>query len=259
MPCITLRADERLILPPASTMASSTSDASPYSTLQYLHSWAEPHLPPSINYILSNGLKALASLPPSVANIVPLVIGGFMLYWALMTAYSTVRSTVRQSWFLLKWGTIAVAAAYGWAMIRGEQPMNIQQNPLTSMIGKTPLGGIVNQAAGYAGFNSPFGNSNGNLNLNTDDLMQSAYNNFVPYPLRMMGDWFGVNPGSFKNGRGGSSSRAKTRQQQEAQEKLVDTANVATEWLGGMFGKVQEALQNPEGDRYSESRKRRNR
>lgn len=257
----------RIYINPA-TMASPPADASPYSTLQYLHSWAEPHLPPAVNYIIVNGLKFLSSLPPSVANVVPLVIGAFVVYWLVMGALSTVRSTFRQSWFFLKWGTVAVVLAYGWAMMKGEQPMdsvnnnsilssflNSNHNPLNN----GPLGGLVNQAARYAGL------TNGNAqqpNLNTDDLMKSAYNNFVPYPLRMMGNVLGFNPAAAAAGADGNSkkksnSRSKTRQQKEAEEKLQDTANVATEWLGGVFEKVSEALGDQKEDRWSESRNRR--
>lgn len=229
------------------------SDASPYSTLQYLHSWAEPHLPPSVNYVANMGFKLLASLPPSVANIVPLAVGGIVAYWTVMAAFSTIRSTFRQSWFLLKWGTIAVVLAYGWSMLKGEQPMNAQQNPISSFLGGSggnnpltngPLGGLVNQAAKYAGLNT---NGNG---ITQDEVIKSAYNNLVPYPVRMMGNLFGMNPAA-------ANKRDKKHKQGESQDDLVNTANVATEWLGGLFGKVSEALQEGKEDRWSESRQRR--
>jgi len=229
------------------------ADGTPYSTLQYLHSWAEPHLPPAVNYVFNNGLKLLSSLPPSVANIVPLVIGGFVVYWAVMAVFSTIRSTFRQSWFLIKWGAIALAVAYGWAMIKGEQPIDSQQNPLSSFLGSNnnpltsgPLGGLVNQAAKYAGFDT-----NTNVNgFNQDEIIKSAYNNLVPYPVRMMGNLFGMNPTT-------ANKRETKKKQGEAQDDLVNTANVATEWLGGIFGKVSEALQEKKEDRWSESRQRR--
>ncbi|KAK9900471.1 hypothetical protein P389DRAFT_165755 [Cystobasidium minutum MCA 4210] len=138
----------------------SSGAGGPYDTLQYLHSWAEPHLPPAVNYIINNGLKLLSSLPPSVANIVPLVMGAFVVYWLVMGAISTVKTTFRQSWFFVKWGTIAVVLAYGWAMVRGEQPVNSAGNGnlLSSILSSNhnplnngPFGGLINQAARYAG------------------------------------------------------------------------------------------------------------
>ena len=255
-------------------MASSSPSgdgASPYATLQYLHSWAEPHLPPSVNWIIVNGLKGLSSLPPSVANIVPLVIGAFVVYWLVMGAVSTVKSTFRQSWFFVKWGTIAVVLAYGWAMMRGEQPMNNSNNAgsnlLSSFLNSNhnplnngPLGGIINQAAKYAGLTNNNGNAQTSTspNLNTDELLKSAYNNFVPYPLRMMGNIFGMNPtAKEEHTHNKRNTRSKSKQQKESEYDVQDTANVATEWLGGMFEKVSEALGDKKDDRWSESRNRR--
>jgi hypothetical protein len=237
---------------------ASSPDESPFKALQYAYSYAAPHLPPSVNYIIENGLKGLASLPPSVANFVPIIMGAFVAYVAMKAAYSTLRSTLRQSWFIFKWGGIAVAVAYVWAIVKGEQPMDLQNNPISSFFNGGNqninngggMGGFVNQAAKMAGVNPDLFNAN-----DPQDFATKAYNNFVPYPLRMMGQLFG-GPSTNQNTK--ATKTRKGKREQDTQDNLQDTANVATEWLGGMLGKVGEALKDPQGDRYSESRKRKN-
>lgn len=236
---------------------------SPFSTLQYIYSWLQPHLPPTIDYIISNLLKGLASLPPSVANVVPLLVGGVMTYWAIMTAFNTVRSTVRQSWFLMKWGSIALIVAYIWSYIKGEQPIDQQQNNPFSAFFNNPsvrginggIGGFVNQAARQAGLG---GNNNDILN---EDMMTRAYNSFVPYPLRMLGNLAGLGPNAAPastgtSGRNTRSSRRNRNNNEDINEQFLDTANVATEWLGSFFKKAGEVLEGKD-DRWSESRRRR--
>ena len=85
---------------------------SPLELLQTALDNIGPYLPWPVRTVLSMGIKSISSLPPSLANVLPILLSLFALYSAVMTAYSTARYALRTVWFFAKCGAFIGGITY---------------------------------------------------------------------------------------------------------------------------------------------------
>lgn len=234
------------------------SDITPIGVLEYLLDNIGGYLPYPVRSFLYLTLRGLYYLPSSVANVLPLLLGAFVLYSSAMSMFSTFRYAIRTAWFLAKWGLVVATIVWATGFGTGGSTSSTTRSGAGvgragGWPGQQQFGGIASQLYGAATGNNEFLQNN-NLGF--------LYN-FVPAPLRAVG-----NLASFFSGAADTSSsrttrrstRESKRKQQEQAEQLNDIGQMAQSWLGGMAGKAWETFNEATAgnqDRWTEGRQRR--
>lgn len=268
-------------------------DTSPIGILRIALDYLSPYLPAPIRGLLYLTLCGVGSLPPSLANVLPLLVAAFALYTSAMSIYSTARSTFRLAWFFTKWGGIALVVAWGLGMgplaamtsgsTNDNRAANLGRASYGASGGRGGMADYVQQAASMAGLGggdagnagvggilNAIGGAMGGDNNNAQGqrgTMDSFPYSLLPDPLKQLGTFvtFFTNPGASGADSSSSSgtsretrSEARMRKQREKEqaEKLQNLGNTAS----GLFGKAWEAFNAQQGgDRYAEGRERRKR
>jgi hypothetical protein len=267
-------------------------DTSPIGILRIALDYLSPYLPAPIRALLYLTLRGVGSLPPSLANVLPLLVAAFALYTSVMSIYSTARSTFRLAWFFAKWGGIALVVLWGLgmgplaAMTSGSTSENRAENlgraSYGASGGRSGMADYVQQAASMAGlggvdagnaggaggiFDALGGAMGGGNAQGQRGAMDSFPYSLLPDPLKQLGTLvtFFTSPGDPNADSSSSGTSRETRaearkrkqREKEQAEKLQNLGNTAS----GLFGKAWEAFnaQQGGGDRFAEGRERRKR
>ncbi|CAD6572247.1 MAG: hypothetical protein CYPHOPRED_004760 [Cyphobasidiales sp. Tagirdzhanova-0007] len=227
-------------------------DFTPLTLLQYTFDTVSPYLPSPVRILLSLGLKSISSLPPSVANVLPLLLAAFAIYTSFLSFWSTARFALRKTWWMLKWGTVAAGIAWAFgatpnlqAQTQGARGLfnRMQNNYYTENSGLGGLAGYAQQAAAAAGVpgmggrqgDIPAGAEGGGL---LGDLMKD--------PLRtVLGEAINFISPSDKDTSSKTRRSRKGQEEQKAEqaEKFKEgVKDVAGSWVADLAGKAWEAF-----------------
>lgn len=233
----------------------------PLSVFSYLLDLSRPYLPSPVYYLLTLALKSINSLPPTVANFLPVLLAIFTLYTAVMSAMSTLRYAVRTGWFFMKWGGMAAALAYAFGLkIPGIDKYNtgVDRDGRPTGRGRGGGGGltgngasdyILHQAANMAG-------------LPIDQIEQAAPG-LLQDPLGALGQFVHfLSPDTAQT----KTKRAKAKKQTRSNARDVDGDDVpsfggmASKWAMGAAQQAWSALKSDNGGRgdgFAERRRER--
>lgn len=235
------------------------SSITPIGALEYLLDNVGGYLPYPVRSLLYLTLRGLYYLPSSVANVLPLILAAFVLYSSVLSAFSTLKYALRTTWFLAKWGL--VLATIMWAAGIGTEGANGTAGRAGGVgrsgywPGQQQYGNVASQLyAAATGQNDYLRNNN----------LGFLYN-FVPAPLRAVGDLAAFFSGGSQNVPASSratrrSTREHKRKEQLQAEQINEMGRAAQGWLGSMAGKAWETFNEATSkneDRWAEGRRRR--
>jgi len=250
------------------------ADTTPLSLLRNILDLAAPYLPAPVRTTLSLALSGFDKLPPVFANVLPVLLTIFAAYTAVTSMYSTVRYTIRTTWWLFKWGT--VIAVIAWAFGGGGGGSSSARSYDGSSTGSGLLSTLYNGYQHFAGANGPSSassRSGGGAAGMADFVQQAAaglggnnnaannnlgfLGNFIPKEYRTMAESV-LGSGSGANTRPASSSYNTRRRAADDDFGLDDDpAAKLSEFAGSWLSNAWDSLTGNEGDRWSESRDRR--
>ena len=268
-------------------------DFSPVALANQAFDYVAPYLPWYISYPLRGSLKSISSLPPSLANTLPLLISLFAIYTAVTSAYSTARYAMRTTWWLVKWGSLAAVVA--WFFGGGERIQNGLMSGMRGAMNRADNGfygetaqRAASAAAGSSAFssdswqdyaaqaaNSVLGGGNGEQGglqgfLSKNIPGMSYLQNPAKAILGEVITFLSPDDPSYKKSSSSNSKRTtrqSEREQRERKEKIDEQIGNVGETAGKLFegikGKAWEAFSDAiggkgtgNGDRWSESRNR---
>ena len=235
------------------------SGLTPVGVLEYLLDNFGGYLPYPVRSLIYVTLRGLYYLPNSIANVLPLLLAAFVLYSSALSMFSTLRYAIRTAWFLAKWGLVIATIVWATGFSTGGNAGNAGRANGVGRSGYWPgqqqYGGVASQLYAAATGNNDYLRNN-NLGF--------LYN-FVPAPLRAVGDLASFFSGATQQQPASSrsirkSTRQSTRKQQEQAEQINEMGRMAQNWLGGMAGKAWETFNDATSgrqDRWTEGRQRR--